>query len=53
MKSMIYLDAAGVDSDSSHERWAGSADKIARPLPGRVARPTRDAKRRVPKLPER
>lgn len=53
MKSMIYVDAAGVDSDSSLERWVGSAEKIVRALPGRVAKPARDAKRRVPKLPAR
>ena len=36
MKSMIYVEATGIDSDSSLERWVKSAEKIARALPNKV-----------------
>jgi TfoX/Sxy family transcriptional regulator of competence genes len=40
MKSMIYVDAVGIDSDASLERWVRSADQIARALPAKVAKQT-------------
>jgi TfoX/Sxy family transcriptional regulator of competence genes len=35
MKSMIYVEAAGIDSDSSLERWVRSAEQLARALPAK------------------
>lgn len=39
MKSMIYVDSAGIDSDTSLERWVQSAEQVARGLPGKAAKP--------------
>ncbi len=36
MKSMIYVEAAGIDSDSSLERWVRSAERLARGVIGRA-----------------
>jgi TfoX/Sxy family transcriptional regulator of competence genes len=36
MKSMIYVGAEGVDSDSSLERWVRSSERMARALPGKA-----------------
>src|SRR5579863_1711488 len=36
MKSMIYIDAAGVDSDHSLERWVRSAELLARAMPDKI-----------------
>ncbi len=44
MKSMIYVEAAGIDSDSSLERWVRSADQVARALPGKIGNPRRTRK---------
>jgi TfoX/Sxy family transcriptional regulator of competence genes len=38
MKSMIYVDAAGVDSHLSLERWVQSAERVARSLPIKMSR---------------
>lgn len=35
MKSMIYVAAAGLDSDESLETWIQSADRIARAMPAK------------------
>lgn len=35
MKSMIYVDAAGIDSDTSLEGWIRSAERVARTLPAK------------------
>jgi TfoX/Sxy family transcriptional regulator of competence genes len=40
MKSMIYVEAAGIDADSSLERWVRSAERIARSLPGKTGKPS-------------
>jgi len=49
MKSMIYVDATGIDSDVALERWVRSAEKIALALPSKVMKPTRSVKRGAPK----
>jgi TfoX/Sxy family transcriptional regulator of competence genes len=36
MKSMIYVETAGIDSDSSLERSVQSAEQLARALPGKI-----------------
>jgi TfoX/Sxy family transcriptional regulator of competence genes len=36
MKSMIYVAAEGIDSDSSLERWVRSAERVARALPAKA-----------------
>jgi len=46
MKSMIYVEAAGIDSDSSLERWVRSAENIARALPSKNAKPAPSDQRR-------
>ena len=38
MKSMIYVDASGIDSDTSLERWVRSAEQVARALPGKAGK---------------
>ena len=45
MKSMIYVEAEGIDSDSSLERWVRSAENVARTLPGKAAKPARSSKK--------
>jgi TfoX/Sxy family transcriptional regulator of competence genes len=45
MKSMIYVAAAGIDSDSALDRWVRTAVEVARALPAKVARPPLPAKR--------
>lgn len=40
MRSMIYVEAAGIDSDSSLERWVRSAEQLARALPGKIGKPS-------------
>jgi TfoX/Sxy family transcriptional regulator of competence genes len=40
MKSMIYVDAAGIDSDSSLETWVQSAEQLARTLPAKKEKPS-------------
>jgi TfoX/Sxy family transcriptional regulator of competence genes len=40
MKSMIYVEAAGLDSDTSLERWVRSAEQLARALPAKVGKPS-------------
>jgi TfoX/Sxy family transcriptional regulator of competence genes len=39
MKSLIYVDAAGVDSDASLERWVHMAERIVQELPGKTEQP--------------
>ena len=39
MKSMIYVSAAGIRSDSSLLKWVRTADQIARTLPTKAAKP--------------
>ncbi len=39
MKSMIYVDAAGIDSDPSLERWVRTAERVAQALPGKIGQP--------------
>ncbi len=39
MKSMIYIEAAGIDSDSALERWVRFAEKLVRSLPGKIEKP--------------
>ena len=41
MKSMIYVEAAGIDSDSSLEKWVRSAEQVARDLPSKTGKPLR------------
>jgi TfoX/Sxy family transcriptional regulator of competence genes len=41
MKSMIYVEPAGIDSDSSLERWVRSAQQVARTQPGKKSKVTR------------
>ena len=36
MKSMIYVDAAGIDSDTALERWVRTAERVARALPSKI-----------------
>jgi hypothetical protein len=36
MKSMIYVEAAGIDSDLSLEKWVRTAERVARALPGKI-----------------
>jgi TfoX/Sxy family transcriptional regulator of competence genes len=50
MKSMIYVEAAGVDSDLLLERWVQSAERVARALPIKMSREpsNRPRKRRGP-----
>jgi TfoX/Sxy family transcriptional regulator of competence genes len=36
MKSMIYVDAAGIDSDPSLERWVRAAEQVAQALPAKT-----------------
>ena len=45
MKSMIYVEAAGIDLDSSLEKWVRSAEQVARALPGKVGKPLRTVKK--------
>ena len=45
MKSMIYVEAAGIDSDSSLERWLRSAEQIARALPAKIGKPRVSSRR--------
>ena len=45
MKSMIYVDACGIDSDASLERWVRSAERVARALPGKAGKPRKTAKK--------
>jgi TfoX/Sxy family transcriptional regulator of competence genes len=40
MKSMIYVDPAGIDSDSSLERWVRSAEQVSRALPAKIEKPS-------------
>jgi len=40
MKSMIYVDAAGIDRDSSLETWVRSAEQLARALPAKKEKPS-------------
>ncbi len=41
MKSMIYVEATGIDSDSSLERWVRSAEQVAQALPDKVGKQPR------------
>jgi len=36
MKAMIYVAAAGLDSDESLETWIQSAERIARTMPAKI-----------------
>jgi TfoX/Sxy family transcriptional regulator of competence genes len=36
MKSMIYVGAAGIDSDASLKQWVRAAERVARTLPGKI-----------------
>jgi TfoX/Sxy family transcriptional regulator of competence genes len=38
LKSMIYVDAAGIDSDTSLERWVLTAERVARALPNKIGK---------------
>ena len=49
MKSMIYVDATGIDSNASLEKWVWSAAHIARTLPGKVVKP-REPSRKARKV---
>lgn len=35
MKSMIYVEATGIDSDESLTKWVRSAEQVARALPSK------------------
>src|SRR5579863_4620114 len=48
MKSMIYVDAAGIDSDPSLERWVRTAERVAQALPSKIVKP-REPSRKVRK----
>lgn len=48
MKSMIYVDAAGIDSDLSLERWVRTAERAVQALPGK----DRAVKRAIRKGPQ-
>jgi TfoX/Sxy family transcriptional regulator of competence genes len=39
MKSMIYVGAEGIDSNSSLARWVRSAERVARGLPRKAEKP--------------
>jgi TfoX/Sxy family transcriptional regulator of competence genes len=45
MKSMIYVDACGIDSDSSLERWVRRAEQVARALPPKDGKPRKTSKK--------
>lgn len=45
IKSMIYVEAAGIDSDSSLEKWVRYAEQIARELPGKASKPRKTVKK--------
>ncbi len=48
MKSMIYVEADGISSDSSLERWVRSAEQVARALPSKIGKsrePSRKARK--------
>lgn len=36
MKSMIYVDARGIDTDSALDRWVRAAERVARALPAKT-----------------
>lgn len=36
MKSMIYVDATGIDSDAALERWVRSAERVAQAIPSKI-----------------
>jgi hypothetical protein len=40
MRSMIYVDPAGIVSDSSLERWVRCAEQVARTLPPKIEKPS-------------
>jgi len=48
MKSMIYVEAAGIDSDYSLERWVRSAEQVARALPDKTGKPGGPTARKAP-----
>jgi TfoX/Sxy family transcriptional regulator of competence genes len=48
IKSMIYVDAAGIDSEPSLERWVRTAERVAQALPikiGKLRVPSRKARK--------
>lgn len=48
MKSMIYIDAAGIDSEPSLERWVRAAEQVAQALSSKIGElrlPSRNAKK--------
>ncbi len=47
MKSMIYVAAKGLDSDSSLEKWVRAAERVARALPAKAEQPDVPSKRRA------
>ncbi len=49
MKSMIYVDAVGIDSDPSLERWVRTAERVAQAWPNKIGKwrePSRKARNR-------
>ena len=48
MRGMIYVEAAGIVSDSSLERWVKTAERLARARPSKIGKP-RALPGRVPK----
>lgn len=48
MKSMIYVDATGIDSDPSLERWVRTAERVAQALPSKIGK-SREPSRRARK----
>jgi len=50
MKSMVYIGAAGIDSDFALERWVQSAEQLARALPAGKGKPSVPL-RKSPKAP--
>lgn len=48
IKSMIYVDAASIDSDTSLERWVRTAERVTRAMPTKIVKspvPSRNAQR--------
>jgi TfoX/Sxy family transcriptional regulator of competence genes len=45
MKSMIFVDARGIDSDTSLERWVRSAEEVARALPGKAGKQRKNVRK--------
>lgn len=46
MKSMLYVDALGIDTDSALEKWVRTAESVARALPDKAGKAAPSAKRK-------